>query len=328
MESNGMIQSFENKSILVTGSTGFLSKLFVEKLLRVQPNVKQLYLLFRPADASSPTQRLHKDVTGKEVFRLLRKKHGLGFDSFISEKVTPVFGDVSLENLGIKDSEVEKKMHKEIDIVANFAATTNFEERYDVALAVNTTGPKHVMELAKKRAKLYGWLITYAFTKGMGEITIDHLKGNLPVVIVRPTIVTSTYSEPFPGWTEGFKSLDPMVISLGIGMLPCFLGDNESFFNIIPGDMVVNAIIAAMVNHSNNNIFSGDKDRYVYHISISTHKEQTSIIKLLSFAYDYFRENPWRNGDSSEIVKPVFFPTMTSFREHIHTNFVVPKKVS
>ncbi|KAI3845966.1 hypothetical protein MKW92_012374 [Papaver armeniacum] len=291
MESNGMIQSFENKSILVTGSTGFLSKLFVEKLLRVQPNVKQLYLLFRPADASSPAQRLHKDVTGKEVFRVLRKKHGLGFDSFISEKVTPVFGDVTLENLGIKDSEVEKKMHKEIDIVANFAATTNFEER----------------------AKLYGWLNTYAFTKGMGEITIDHLKGNLHVVIVRPTIVTSTYSEPFPGWTEGYKSLDPMVISLGRGMLPY---------------MVVNAIIAAMVNHSNNNIFSGDKDRYIYHISSSTHKEQTSIIKLLSFAYDYFRENPWMDGDSSEIVKPVFFPTMTSFREHIHTNFVVPKKVS
>ncbi|KAI3897481.1 hypothetical protein MKW92_032829 [Papaver armeniacum] len=293
MESNGMIQSLENKSILVTGSTGFLSKLFVEKLLRVQPNVKQLYLLFRPADASSPAQRLHKD-------------HGLGFDSFISEKVTPVFGDVTLENLGIKDSEVEKKMHKEIDIVANFAATTNFEER----------------------AKLYGWLNTYAFTKGMGEITIDHLKGNLHVVIVRPTIVTSTYSEPFPGWTEGYKSLDPMVISLGRGMLPCFLGDNESFFNIIPGDMVVNAIIAAMVNHSNNNIFSGDKDRYIYHISSSTHKEQTSIIKLLSFAYDYFRENPWMDGDSSEIVKPVFLPTMTSFREHIHTNFLVPKKVS
>ncbi|KAI3948716.1 hypothetical protein MKW92_036385 [Papaver armeniacum] len=130
MELSGIVQSLDNKSILVTGSTGFLSKIFVEKLLRVQPNLKQLFLLLRPADASSATQRLHNDVTGKEVFRVLRKKHGLGFDSFISEKVTPVFGDIGLENLGIKDSALSKKMHKEIDIVANFAATTNFEERY------------------------------------------------------------------------------------------------------------------------------------------------------------------------------------------------------
>ncbi|MCL7037983.1 hypothetical protein MKW94_014871 [Papaver nudicaule] len=130
MELNGIVQSLENKIILVTGSTGFLSKLFVEKLLRVQPNVKHLFLLLRSADSSSPTQRLNKDVTGKELFKVLRKKHGYRFDSFISKKVTPIFGDVSLENLGINDSDLEKKMHKEINLVANFAATTNFNDRY------------------------------------------------------------------------------------------------------------------------------------------------------------------------------------------------------
>ncbi|MCL7047165.1 hypothetical protein MKW94_030561 [Papaver nudicaule] len=130
MELNGIVQSLENKIILVTGSTGYLSKLFVEKLLRVQPNVKHLFLLLRAVDALSPTQRLHKDVIGKEVFRVLREEHGGGFDSFISKKVTPIFGDVSLENLGIKDSELEKRLHKEINFVAHFAATTNFHERY------------------------------------------------------------------------------------------------------------------------------------------------------------------------------------------------------
>ncbi|KAI3986486.1 hypothetical protein MKX01_037768 [Papaver californicum] len=127
MELNGIVQSLDNKSILVTGSTGFLSK---SNTLTVQPNLKQFFLLLRPADASSATQRLRNDVAGKEVFRVLREKHGLGFDSFISEKVTPVFGDIGLENLGIKDSALNKKMHREVDIVANFAATTNFDERY------------------------------------------------------------------------------------------------------------------------------------------------------------------------------------------------------
>ncbi|KAI3947953.1 hypothetical protein MKW92_024894 [Papaver armeniacum] len=400
MELKGIVQSLENKIILVTGSTGYLAKLLVEKLLRVQPNVKHLYLLLRVVDALSPTQRLQNDVMGKEVFRVLRIKHGVGFESFISEKVTPFYGDISLENLGIKGSDLEKKMHKEINIVANFAATTTFQERYDVALAVNTMGAKHVLNFAEKcenmemilhastafvcmretpgvkfetplnqifkdsfkfldiieeekklvqerldelkvaqfskkqetaamielgleRAKLYGWSNTYFFTKALGEMTIGrHLKRNLPVVIVRPTAITSTYREPFPGWIEGFKSLDPVVISIGRGKLPCFIGDHDqSFVDIIPGDMVVNAIIVAMVT---NHIFSrGDRD-IIYHIGGSTHTEP--LLNLLGYAYDYFRENPLMSGDTDEIVKPVFFPTMSSFREHIHNNYVVPMK--
>ncbi|XP_026397225.1 probable fatty acyl-CoA reductase 5 isoform X2 [Papaver somniferum] len=406
MEFNGsIVQSLENKIILVTGATGYLAKLFVEKLLRVQPNVKHLFLLLRAADASSPTQRLNNDVTGKELFRVLREKRGLGFDYFISEKVTPIFGDVSLENLGIEDSDLEKKMHKEIHLVANFAATTNFHERYDVALAVNTMGAKHVLDFAEKcenlemilhvstafvcnaempevilekplsqilkesskflyvieeekklmqhrldglkaeqvskkqetaamkelgleRAKFYGWPNTYAFTKALGEMIIGpHLKTNFPVVIVRPTGVTGTYREPFPGWIEGFKALDPMVVGVGRGKLPCFLGDYESLFDIIPGDMVVNAIIVAMVNaKANSHIYSDGDDNLIYHISSSAHREPTRLIKLLEYAYDYFCKNPLMGRDIGEIVKPVFFPTMSSFQEHVHNNYVVTMK--
>ncbi|KAI3839457.1 hypothetical protein MKX03_017718 [Papaver bracteatum] len=406
MEFNGsIVQSLENKIILVTGATGYLAKLFVEKLLRVQPNVKHLFLLLRAADASSPTQRLNKDVIGKELFRVLREKHGPRFHSFISGKVTPIFGDISLENLGIEDSDLEKKMHKEIHLVANFAATTNFNERYDVALAVNTMGAKHVLNFAEKcenlemilhvstafvcnaemsgvilekplsqilkksskfldiieeekklmqqrldglkaeqvskkqetaamkelgleRAKFYGWANTYAFTKALGEIIIGpHFKTNFPVVIVRPTAVTGTYREPFPGWIEGFKALDPMVINVGRGKLPCFLGDYESLFDIIPGDMVVNAIIVAMVNaKANNHIYSNNDDDIIYHISSSAHTEPTRLVRLLEYAYDYFCKNPLMGRDIGEIFKPVFFPTMSSFQEHVHNNYVVTMK--
>lgn len=55
------------------------------------------------------------------------------------------------------------------------------------------------------RANLYGWPNTYVFTKAMGEMTIGDLKNDLPLIIIRPTIVTSTYKEPFPGWVEGVR---------------------------------------------------------------------------------------------------------------------------
>ncbi|XP_026437678.1 fatty acyl-CoA reductase 8-like [Papaver somniferum] len=146
MELNSVVKSLENQCILVTGATGFLAKLFVEKLLRVQPNVKHIMSYF-------PTLRLLLNVSG-EVFRVLRERQGVRYTTFISEKVTPVAGDISLENLGIDDSNLISTIRKEIDVVANFAATTKFDKRYDDAIRTNTTGAKHVAKFSKKCEQL------------------------------------------------------------------------------------------------------------------------------------------------------------------------------
>lgn len=53
------------------------------------------------------------------------------------------------------------------------------------------------------RAKRYGWQDTYVFTKAMGEMMIDKMRGEIPVVIIRPSVIESTCKEPFPGWMEG-----------------------------------------------------------------------------------------------------------------------------
>ncbi|XP_020592743.1 fatty acyl-CoA reductase 3-like [Phalaenopsis equestris] len=155
MESAGNIAEFlREKSVLVTGSTGFLAKIFVEKVLRVQPSVKKLFLLVRASDGCSVEERFQNEVIGKELFDVLREKHGKDFDSFISDKVSAVAGDISYENLGIKDYGVREQLWKEVDIVVNVAATTNFYERYDVALGINVMGAKNVLEFAKQCRKI------------------------------------------------------------------------------------------------------------------------------------------------------------------------------
>lgn len=55
------------------------------------------------------------------------------------------------------------------------------------------------------RAKIHGWPNTYVFTKTMGEMLMQQSKENLSLVIIRPTIVSGTYKEPFPGWVEDLK---------------------------------------------------------------------------------------------------------------------------
>ena len=45
----------------------------------------------------------------------------------------------------------------------------------------------------------------------MGEMLLGAMRGDLPVVIVRPSMVISTFEDPFPGWIEGIRC----VLDLG-----------------------------------------------------------------------------------------------------------------
>ncbi|KAG9155722.1 hypothetical protein Leryth_003982, partial [Lithospermum erythrorhizon] len=154
MEIGSILRFFENKNIIVTGATGFLAKIFIEKILRVQPNVKKLYLLLRAQDEKSALQRFNNEIIAKDLYKVLKEKWGQKLNTFISKKITIVAGDITHENLGVKDSNLLEEMLREVDIVVNIAATTNFDERYDIALALNTFGAINVLNFANKCVNL------------------------------------------------------------------------------------------------------------------------------------------------------------------------------
>lgn len=53
---------FAGKCVLITGATGFMGKVLVEKLLRDCPDVAQLYLLIRKKKGIEPAQRREEYV--------------------------------------------------------------------------------------------------------------------------------------------------------------------------------------------------------------------------------------------------------------------------
>ena len=67
-------------------------------------------------------------VTDTELFSLLRDKYGEGFDLFIQEKVVPLAGDITNEGLGLEPPTFDD-LAKEMDVIVNIAATTNFYQR-------------------------------------------------------------------------------------------------------------------------------------------------------------------------------------------------------
>lgn len=51
---------YAGQSILLTGATGFLGKMFIEKVLRSCPDVREIFLLLRPKEGLNINERLKK----------------------------------------------------------------------------------------------------------------------------------------------------------------------------------------------------------------------------------------------------------------------------
>ncbi|CAN0896231.1 Alcohol-forming fatty acyl-CoA reductase [Linum grandiflorum] len=390
----------ENKTIVVTGAAGFLGKVFVEEVLRVQPNVKKLYLLLRAPDSHSAANRVRHEVTEKEVFRVLKERWGTEFGRFISDKVVAVAGDVSGEDLGIKDVHLKQRIWEEVDVFLHSAATTAFDERYDVALGTNTLGASNVLSFSKKchkiqllihvstayvcpqkegivlekpyspagttteqlingecelvkqrlhqlrsknlsekaiassmqnlgleRARHYGWPNTYTLTKAMGEMIMLDSKGDLPVVILRPTMITSTLQHPFPGWIEGARTIDGFIVNYAKGRVKILVHGPRVILDLIPADMVVNAIIVAMGLGVAKEKKKGLER--IYHLG-SSRNNPIKVSDVHRFGVAFFNENPWIDSRNGKVVRPLkiaTFTSMASFRFHVAVHFRLPLKV-
>ncbi len=102
-----------------------------------------------------------------------------------------------------------------------------------------------MVEAGRARAASLGWPDAYAYTKALGERALLQNRGNVPVSIVRPSIIESSVLEPFPGWIRGFRMAEPVIISYARGLLKEFPGVPEGTVDVIPVDLVVAAIIDA-----------------------------------------------------------------------------------
>jgi fatty acyl-CoA reductase len=104
---------------------------------------------------------------------------------------------------------------------------------------------EQMVEAGRARAASLGWPDAYAYTKALGERALLQNRGDVPVSIVRPSIIESSVLEPFPGWIRGFRMAEPVIISYARGLLKEFPGVPEGTIDVIPVDLVVAAIIDA-----------------------------------------------------------------------------------
>ena len=316
--------AFAGKRILLTGATGFVAKVLLEKLVRTVPDLDRIVLLIRAGEHGDARARFVREIAASSVFDHLRATRPVWLERFLAERIECVTGEITAPCFGMAPQRFSA-LAKSVDLIVNAAASVDFREPLDEALAINAESLRHltafarvadvplvhvstcyvngfnrgemreqvvapstafgsaiprhrdgwydvealILELKRRIARVrerctgpddlrrrltdlgvaqaqrYGWNDTYTFTKWLGEqIALRAMHGRT-LTIVRPAIIESTLLDPAPGWIEGVKVADAVILAYARGKTNFFPARRDGIIDVVPVDFVANAIVLA-----------------------------------------------------------------------------------
>lgn len=97
--------------------------------------------------------------------------------------------------------------------------------------------------LGRQRAEHWGWVNTYTYSKSLGEQVLA-AASDVPWTVVRPAIIESAISFPFPGWIEGGRTAAPLVL-MALGGMNEWPMRRDAPLEVVPVDEVAAAILVA-----------------------------------------------------------------------------------
>ena len=80
---------YAGKNVLLSGCTGFVGKVLLEKLFRSCPEINKIYIMVRPKRNKLPMERVKNEILNSYNFSLVRKMHK-DFLSWAESKVIPI----------------------------------------------------------------------------------------------------------------------------------------------------------------------------------------------------------------------------------------------
>uniref|UniRef100_A0A0N5B4U2 Fatty acyl-CoA reductase n=1 Tax=Strongyloides papillosus TaxID=174720 RepID=A0A0N5B4U2_STREA len=146
-DTSSVVSSFNGSNILITGFSGFLGKVLVEKLLYDCNGIEGIYCLIRVKRGQKPNERLEELIKGN-LFTRIRAKN-----PSILNKIHVIEGDLLQPNLGMSNETIEFLQEK-ISIVFHCAATVKFDDILRVSLTMNLIGTHKLVEICKKMKNL------------------------------------------------------------------------------------------------------------------------------------------------------------------------------
>ncbi|NPC96537.1 HAD-IB family hydrolase [Nocardioides sp. zg-DK7169] len=184
---------------------------------------------------------------------------------------------------------------------------------------------EELVRIGSERARSLGWTDCYTFTKALGERVVEGWAGTHRASIVRPSIIESALVRPHPGWIEGFKMAEPLILAYGRGELPEFPAAVDTIVDIVPVDHVVAALVAVLAHPpppgapAYFHVTSGDRNPLTFGV-------------LYAEVRGYFERHPFTTGDRGAARLPEWrFPgapaverlLTTSERAHRAADYVL-----
>jgi len=236
----------------MTGFPGFIAGRLVERLAKPET---QFFLLVQPQFLESAMEYA-KDIAE--------------FTNTPLESYAIVEGDVTRQNLGISDSDLEIIQYETTDVF-HLAAAYDLAVPRDVALDVNLNGTINVNDLvcSLKNLRRYNYVSTcyvagkregtvletdlehkagfrnfYEETKNLAEIEVENLKRRLPVTIFRPSVVVGDSETGETTKYDGIYYLINYLRKAPALLRVLNVGNRKVRLNLVPVDFVVEAIAA------------------------------------------------------------------------------------
>lgn len=133
---------------MLTGCTGFIGKVLLEKILRSIPGSGFIFLLCRKRKNMTGRDRV-KEILESRCFDRVRDTMGeTEFYKWALEKIIPIQGDLTIERLGMPEEE-RARIINDCHVIINSAASTKFNDPLHDALNINYFGSMRMLELAK-----------------------------------------------------------------------------------------------------------------------------------------------------------------------------------
>lgn len=162
------------------------------------------------------------------------------------------------------------------------------------------------MEWARER----GWNDTYTYTKALGEQIVAGVLNGIPTAIIRPSVIESSLSEPSPGWLDGLRMADPLIAAIGKGRLKALPLNPEVVLDLVPVDMVVNALLASIPEAAQKGGLR------VYQVATGS-RNPITLGRLYDLIHQYFVQNPMLDREGKPIrIKRLKYHTPARFRFH------------
>ncbi|CAO1365557.1 unnamed protein product [Diamesa serratosioi] len=140
-----VLDFYRNKCIFLTGGSGFIGKLLLEKLLRIK--VKEIVLLLRPKKGKTTNERITEMFSGVVFHKL--KTNDLSF----MKRIKIIEGDLQVAGLGLSE-ESQDYIRKNAQIVFHVAADVKFDRSLKKAVEVNVRGTRDLLRMLEKAEKI------------------------------------------------------------------------------------------------------------------------------------------------------------------------------